>query len=244
MEIHLPRSEIVRLVRGLLGVQTSSALAAAVGEQHVAAVQAAAMKVAQDCRWVNAQRQATVTLNEEQDVVNYPTGCGPGSIMGMAVYHQDRYYALEARVIPVQADTDQELTAGGDTLRGVLGMPRYYEQRAQIKLWPRTDAAYPLRMEFMADMTLAQAETISVVDAQLIVYWAASMISRQQENTDGAAYYAELYGDRLGSLKAWQASGSRFALDSNADLEEGELPFGGIETPNWSRLPTPYPPVS
>ena len=244
METHLPRNEIVRLVRGLLGIQTNSGLAAAVGEQHVAVVQAAALKVAQDCRWVNAQRRTTVTLNTEQNQIAYPTGAGPGSVMGMAVWYEDRYYALEPHILPVQSDTDQELAAGGDTLTGVLGMPRYFEQRDHIYIWPRTDRQYPMRIEFMAAMNLPLETSVSVVDAQLIQYKAAEMISAQMENHDAAAYYEGLYEDRLGSLRAWQSAGSRFALSTDADLNEGELPFGGADIPNWSRLPTAYPPVS
>lgn len=224
-------------MRSLIGVQTDSGLAAAVGSQHVAAVQMAALKVAQDCRWANAQRRTTVTLNAEQEAVNYPEDCGPGNIIGMSVYNQDRYYPMESRSLPTQLDTDQELIAGGDILKSVVGLPRYYEQRNQIFLYPRTDKEYPLRIEFMAKMDLPLDESVSLVDAQLIVYMAASMISKQMENDTGTQYYTALYADRLGSLRAWENAASNFALDSSADFAENESVFPQV--PNWNRLPTP-----
>lgn len=197
----------------------------------------AALKVAQDCRWVNAQRRVTVTLAIEQAQVNYPTDTGAGSIMGMAVYKDGIYHPMRSSVLPVYTDTDQELAEGGDALTAVLDLPRFYEQRDHIYLWPRSDAEYPLRIEYMAPMNLPLDTSVSLTDAQLIVYMCASMISKQMENAEGAAYYAELYADRLGSLKAWQNASTSFALCTEADLNENEDCF--IEVPHWNRQPTP-----
>lgn len=243
METHLPRSEIVRLVRAILGIQTSSALAAMVEEQHVAAVQAAALKVSQDCRWVNAQRRVTVSIGIAQYLVNYPQDCGPGSVLGVAVYDTDRYIPLAQAIIPISLDVDQAVIAGGATLEAILDRPRAFQQLEQITLWPPARQAYPLRIEYMHPMGLPLATSISVVDAQLIQFWAASMISAQMGDTERQRYYATLYADRFGSLRAWQAAGTAFALDSEADLAEDEIPLTSGDWPNWDRRATPYPPA-
>lgn len=237
METLLPRSEIVRLVRSLLGIQTTSGLAAQTQEQHITAVQMAAEDVAKDCRWVNAQRRVTVTVGAEQTVLNYPAGATPGSIINLAVYADQRYYALVPQVIPISVDTDQEAIAGGAVLAAVLGRPQVYEQREQINLWPRTDKAYPVRIEYMQAMNLPLESSISVVDAMLIVYAAASLISKQMENDSGAVYYDSRYQDRLGDLRAWQNSTGDVVMSTDADLSEGEGPLE--HRPNWNTAATP-----
>lgn len=183
-----------------------------------------------------AQERVTVTLNALQEVVNYPAGTTAGSVMGCAIYAENQYIPLKSRIITVQGDTDQEMIAGGAILDGVTGRPRFYEQKAQIRIWPRTDQSYPLRIEYMQRMDLPDDSSVSLVDAQLIVYQAASMIARQQENNEGAAYYAEMYQDRLGALKGWQSAFTTFALSTDADLGEDEANY--VETPNWDRRPT------
>lgn len=238
METHLPRSEIVRLVRSLLGIQTTSGLAVQTLEQHIAAVQLAAQDVAVDCRWVNPQARATVTLGAQQDTLDYPEGGFAGSILSLSVWQTNRYVPLEQRIIPASLDTDQQLAEGGAALTAVCSLPRFFEQRAQIKLFPRSDQAYPVRIEYMQPMGLPLDSSVSKVDAQLIVYRAASLISKQQENDTGAEYYLGLYAKRLGDLRAWQSAGSDFALSSEADLGEGEFSLEQYR-PNWNTAPTP-----
>lgn len=238
METHLPRNEILRLVRSLLGIQTTSGLAVQVYEQHTTAVQMAAAKVAQDCRWVNAQKRVTVTLGAQQNVIDYPEAVGPGSVIDIAIYFTDRYIPLTPRVIPVETDTDQEVAVGGATLVGVTGLPRHYEQKNQILLWPRSNQAYPLRIEYMQPMNLPLDSSVSVVDATLIVYRAAAMISAQMQDVSGAAYYELQYADRLGDLRAWQNSVGEIPLSTQADLGEDEISLDS-RRPNWSTIPTP-----
>lgn len=243
METRLPRSEIVRLVRSLLGIQTTSGLAAQTQDQHVTAVRMAAADVAKDCRWVSAQKRVTVTLGAQQAVLDYPEASGPGAVLAVAVYDIERYIPLEQRIIPIQADTDQELALGGTPLVSVTARPRYFEQRKQIEFWPRTDKAYQVRVEFMQRMDLPLENSESVVDAMLIVYLAASLISKQMENDSGALYYQSRYEDRLGDLRGWQSAGTAFALDEQADLGEDEGNPLERMRPNWNTAPTPPLPL-
>lgn len=234
MEMYLTRDEIVRQVRALLGFQTSNSLAAQVDPQHTVSVQAAALKTLTDCRWVSTQRHVTVELGVQEHTINYPTGTGVGGILGMAVYKDDRYYPLESRIIPAQADTDVEEAIGGETYKAVCGRPRYYECRELIKLWPPTDQAYHLRVEIQLRGDLPDGSTMSIVDGMLIVYKAAEMISIQHGDKEQAAYYKGLYDDRLSMLRGWQSAGTRFPMQSEADLAEDEF-FNQDLIPNWNR---------
>jgi hypothetical protein len=244
VELHLSRDEIVRQVRAHLGEQTNNALSSATNDQTVVAVQASAVKVHQDCRWVNAQGRVTVDLGIEQNTLNYPEGVGPGSVFEIGVFDGDdtaagngQYYRLEQRTIPVSADQDQQQIAGGDVFDMVQGRPRYFEQRGQIMLWPYSDKAYKVRIGYSKQFNLPLASSVSIVDAQLIIWMAASMVATQRENPEMARYFVSMYADRLSQLKGLQSAGTRFAMDSEADFGEGELSLEDM-TPNWDRAPT------
>lgn len=251
MEVHLSRDEILRQVRASLGVQTDATLGSQVGEQHIVAINQAALTVMQACAWVSSQARDTVTLGKEQDTLNYPDGCGPGSVRAMAVYDDQgqRYYPLDPRIIPVHADHDIQQAAGGDTFKSVLGRPRYFEQRGQIKLWPHSDREYKIRLDFVRSAIMPSPNSVSIVDAMLIIYMATALIATQTNDERMATAYAGppgalgrggLYGDRLTALKAWQSQGSTFAMSSEADLGEDEA-FDANLIPNWDRRPTMTP---
>lgn len=240
MELHASRGEILRQVRGILGIQTDNSLSSQVAEQHIIVVNAAATKAAQECDWVNAQGRVTVDLQAEQNTLAYPEGGNAGSIKNMAVYEDDRYYSLAPRIIPVTADQDQQQIAGGDTFTGVQGRPRYYEQRAQLMLWPYSDKAYKVRIDYLRPIAMPTDASVSIIDAQLIVYGAASMLAKIMADPELAAYYAGLYTDRKNALMAWQSQGSTFAMNSEADLGEDEF-WSSDLMPSWDRRPTISP---
>jgi hypothetical protein len=237
MELHCSRDEILRQVRAMLGIQTDNSLASQVAEQHVVAVNAAATKAAQECKWVNAQGRVTVDLQAEQDTIDYPEGQGPGSVQAIAIYESERYYPVDPRIIPIHADADQQQLAGGETFKAVQGRPRYFEQRSQIKLFPFTDKPYKARIDYMRPIQMPTGSTVSIIDAQLIIYGAASMLAKIMSDGEMATYYAGLYTDRLHALMAWQSQGSTFAMQTEADLAEDEALVQDL-VPKWDRRPT------
>lgn len=227
-------------MRAHLGLATGNQLAAAVHEQHIAAVNDAALRVQGECGWANLVARTTVTLGAEQNVLNYPSDSRPGSIRGVAVYTNDRYYALEPRVLPVQTDTDQEVEEGQPDLERVLGRPNFYQQRDQIYLYPRSDQAYPVRIEYLQRVEMNTDDEVSKVDAQLIVLAAASTVASIMGDKDQAAFYEAKYQERMRTLRGWQSAGTRFAVDSEADFAEEEFIRDEL-MPNWNRGPTAPP---
>jgi hypothetical protein len=236
VELHISRDEILRQVRGSLGIQTSSDLGSQVAEQHIIAINQAALKVQQECGWVNAQGRVTVPLQAEQDTLNYPEACGPGAIRAVSVYEieSERSFPLAPRVIPVHADVDQQQAAGGAVFQGVQGRPQFYEQREQVKLWPFSDKPYKIRFDYVRPVQMPTPNSVSIVDGQLIVYMATSLIATQMNDERMAAYYASLYVDRRNALMAWQSQGTSFAMSTDADLGEDEG-FDASSPPNWDR---------
>lgn len=237
MMLFLPRREIVRLVRANLGIQTSNDLGSQVEEQHVAAVNSAALRVQMECGWVNTLKRVTVQSQIHEDRLAYPEDCRPGAIRGMAVYDAGRYYAMEPRVIPVQADTDQQAAEGADALLAVVGRPRYYQQRELIYIWSRTDKSYPIRIEYMARADMPKDETVCIVDGELIAYAATEIVAMQMADDKLASYYRERYTTRMQALRGWQSAGTRFAMDSEADFAEDEFNRDDV-MPNWNRAPS------
>lgn len=229
-------------MRASLGIQTSSDLGSQVGEQHIVAINQAALKVQQECGWVNAQGRIDVDLQAEQDTLDYPENSGPGSVRAMSVYDADgqRSFPLDPRIIPVHADKTQQQLAGGDLFKSVQGRPRYYEQRNQIKLWPFSDKPYKIRIDYLRPVTMPDPNSVSIVDGMLIIYMATSMIATQMNDPRMADYYRALYVDRKNALMAWQSQGSTFAMSSEADLGEDEA-FDTSLMPHWDRRPTMPP---
>lgn len=200
-------------------------------------MQSAARNVAQDCRWVMANRRVAVTLQAQQGAINYPSGCSAGSIVSIAVWQDGSSYVLEPRAIGPEAD----LAVAQATLEGTLDMltdrPRFFQQRTQIHLWPVTDQQYAAEIEYMQPMDLPNDTDLSVTDGQLIAYMAASILAQTMGDEKQAGYLATLYGDRLAALKGWQSAGTRFAMDSEADLAENEFSIERLK-PNWDTRPT------
>lgn len=242
MQLSLTRDEIIRMVRSYLGMQTSAGLSSQVDEQHIAIVNSAALIVQAECRWVSTRKRITVNLGAEQSLVSYPAGCTAGSITGIAVYDSGAYYELEQTLIPLRADVDQEEAEAGAAFDAVQGRPAYYQQAAQIYLSPPSDQAYPLRIEYNQSAELLGGASKSLYDAQLIAYQATSAIAMQRGDEKLAEYYARLYSQRMMKLRAAQSAGTRFALDSQADLGEGEGGLGPV--PNWDVRPVSRPGAS
>ena len=203
-------------------------------------INSAALKVQQECGWVNSLARVTVEIQSEQTTLNYPDDCRPGAIRAVAAFDGYRYYMLEARIIPINADTDQQVIAGQPELKSVCGRPKFYQQRNQLELFPRTDKAYPIRIEYQRRIDMPTDDSVSIVDGQLIIYASAAMLSAQMGDPKQADHYGALYQDRMQALRGWQSTGNRFAMDTAADFGEEEF-FRDDLLPNWNRGPTLAP---
>lgn len=237
METYAPRIEIERQMRAHLGAATNGILASQVAEQHTVFVRSAAKKVAQDCRWVNTIREETVTLQAEENLINYPGSCRPGSILEIAVFDslQDRYFQLEQRVIRAVMAQDQQQSVGGDTFKEVQGRPELFEQRNQILLWPYSDKEYPLRIKYQYPIDLPTQDSISIVDAELIVLWATALAHDVLGDDRLSNNYRGMYSDRLALLRGWQSAGTNVAISTEADMGEDEVVR--IDRPRWDNSP-------
>ncbi len=238
MELYLGRQEIRRQVRAILGRATDDTLAAQTLAQENAFVDMGAVQVQQDRHGGPLERRTTFNLGAEQNEIAYPSSCGAGGILELAVYDADagQYYAVKPRVIPVAADQDQEQIAGGDTFTAVQGRPLYYQQLTLLRLHPYSDKAYKLRARHLLRVTFTDEITASVVDAQAIIYFAAAMSWDALGERGSFDTYMGLYQSRIRQLMAWQTTGDAVAIANDASFDEVDEAMAQL--PNWDTGPT------
>lgn len=248
MELYEARGTIRQQLLVLCNENPLTATSGAILDQRNAQIDAASLKAAQDCRFSAPTGRVTLDLGIQQNVLNYPAGLSPGDIIDVAVYDStlggggiNGYIALEKRSAPPVADQDQEQAAGGTTFSGVCGIPQFWwEEAGQIHLWPYSDIAYKIRIRFAKALTFANDNVVSIIDAQLIIYYAAFLVRKAKHDDDGAQHWLGLYTDRMRAVKAWQATGEKVALVSDASFDESEEAWMSA-LPRWSTAPTIRP---
>lgn len=248
MENYETRGTIRQQVLVLCNENPLTVTSGAILDQRNAQINAASLKVAQDCRMGSAIGRVTTEIGIQQNVLNYPSGCSAGDIIDIAVYDATQlgsgingYSLLEKRAAPPNADQDQEQAAGGTTLSDVCAIPQYWwEEGGQLHFWPLTDIAYALRIRFNKALKFADDNVVSVVDAQLIIYYAAHLVRKAKRDPDGAQHWHDQYTDRLRALKAWQATGQKVAIVSDASFDENEEAWMN-DLPHWSTATTVRP---
>lgn len=236
MDLFLPRSEILRQLRSILGVASSDVIASHVGDQHVTFVQNAAREVALACKWINLRGEVTVDVQEEQQLVDYPESAGPGSCLGLAVWDNGEYYPLREKSIPVAASADQLEAAGEPTFSEILQRPTHFEQGLQVRLWPPTDKPYKLRFRYQRPVEMPTEESLSLVDAQAIILRAAGMAFEVMGDYQLADRNTKRSNDRIAKLRAFHQGNQDLQLNRDADMAEDEHLV--VERPRWDTRPT------
>lgn len=240
MEVYESRGALRRLMRAHLQQATDDVLASQNTTQFNAFLDSAYLKAFQDCRWVEATTQTTLAVGLAQYKVPYPANTAAGSVLTAAIYDIEAksYSKLERQIIPVEYSPDQAELLGGTDFTAIQSTPWRFECRGDfIYLDPPPEKPYKIRLEIERSKKFVDDNDISLVDSQLILYWALTM-ARSRE-PDEKAIWSGMYGDRLGMLRGWQAAGQKFAMDSSASFDENEERAAGIYgLPNYNRSPT------
>lgn len=235
MDVFLPRSEIVRMMRALMGMATSDVIATQVGEQHVTFVQMAAESVALECRWITTRGETTLDIGERQQVLDYPENGGPGCVESIGVWDEENYYPVHATVIPVTGSLDQLEAEGGETFARATGRPQFHEQGLQIRFWPATDKPYKMRVRYRRPVNLPTADSMSIVDAHAIIYRSVAM-ALDLEDPQAAAKMEKRAEDRIRKLRGFHQGNLDIQLNADADMGEDE--HLTVERPRWDTRPT------
>lgn len=238
----MTRAEIRDLVRSHAGLTTNGAQSGQTKLMIDAFIGTAYLKVFAECKWAAASRRFTADLLQGQSILNLPPGCSPGSLRAIAyalASQQDSNYVLVKKMpIPVQADQDQQEAAGGSILQAAEGFPQYWEERnKQLVVWPISNDAYKIRMDYTAQSEFLDDITDSTVDAQLIMFWATRMYMIRIGDGTAANDYAMQYKERRDALVAGANDSQRFIPTDNT-ASFADTFDGGIIVPQWNNLPT------
>lgn len=238
MELPLTRVEIRRLMRAHLGQQTSEALAGQTGDQYNAFIDTAALAVFAECRWLSAQRRATVDLGASQYKIAWPTDAAVGSLIAAAITEGagTAYTDLELRPFPLRTDTDLEEAAGGDTYAAVQGTPRYIDPRGDfLYLYPVNDStARKVRLQYSVRRRFTSDAETSICDGEAIVLRATALAWQAAGDDRQADVYMAQFRERIGALRAAQNTGRRIAIDEDARMGDEPDEFA---LPRWDTTP-------
>lgn len=202
MELYLTRLELRRRLLARMGKSTSSAQSAQYLEPVNEWLRAACYAVYERCPWAKTQTETRVDISIDQRFVNYPTACGPGNLLALAVWDEDesRYVQLRRAVIPITVDDEPLVDAGGDPSEAKRARPTSYEPKAQIELFPRADVAYELKIDHTRHPELETDASVSIVDGEAIILWAMADAYDHEGDERLATVARAKFKDRIDAL--------------------------------------------
>lgn len=239
MESHLNRDEIVRRACARLGWGTNAAQAPLIQEQMAEYARAAAIEVAEWYDWTAREKRVSVGI--DQLVIDYPANAGPDNILSLAYWNGTRYVPLLERYLPVEEGTDPLLDEGEPASVSGRGFPRFYEKKEQIRISPRPDQAYEIKIMHTVEIDLLTGTSVCLVDSEAVII----KVIEQKRGDDGddelAAKAAERFESRMKTLGRRRSSAQ--AVKRNSGYREranARLGDSGFE-PNSGQWPSVMP---
>jgi hypothetical protein len=222
MEEYLSRADIRGMLRARCGYSGSDATSGQIYERHNGFIEDANATVLVRRQWGGLQREYTFTFGVDQRLYNYPPNCRMGNILAIGVWSEGvetdsgYYVPLKKSPIGLILDTDPISGAGGDPALTVQGMPRRYQLKTQIEVYPRAEKAYLGKIDHTVCPRLIQENDVSVVDAYVILWLAIADEKEILGDDMGAATYRKKAEQRLRLLSAHEHHGEVVAIDDTA----------------------------
>lgn len=221
MEIRATRQEIRNRAQRVLGQRTGASQAGMVLDLLNELIREAQNVVIAEWKWQPEIKEFITEIEIDQSFVNYPPNSAGGSVMQVAVYHEDdlMFIPLQSGRIPLALDDDAleplmlEADAEGDQDEvdrlsaedySNNGFPCVYEQRSQLKIWPASDRKRKLKFLYTECTELTQDTQESAVDADLIYLHTVMEGFLRQGDDVLAASYEKKFQARMRKLKRWQ----------------------------------------
>ncbi len=237
MQVFLDRAEIRRQLRASLGQTTDEGLATMNRAKLDVAIMQACLQAHADMRPVRAQVSATFDLGIQQSLVPYPDDAGPGSLTEAAIYDSEAnaYVSLRRKRRREINSDDQALIAGGATMEEVVGFPRWIAEESEgWRVFPTTDIAYKLRVQYAQRQIFTDDGELSTVDAMLILSYARYIETRSYDDEQAQRHLGD-YQARKASLKGFEQTGASISYDTDADFDTD--PDIADEPPHWDVSP-------
>ncbi len=206
MEIYLSRDEIVRRACARMGWGTNQAQAPLIRQQMEEYARAAALEVFEWYEFANVQRETRVLVGIDQRVINYPTDCTAANILSLGLWDETRYLPMQQRILPISEHDDPLVDEGEPASVSGRGRPCYFECKAQIRISPRPDQAYEIKILHTISPDLATGSTVCVVDSEAVIIKVIEM-KRGDDGDDAlAAVAAERFEARMKTLGKRQSN--------------------------------------
>lgn len=145
--------------------------------------------------WRHLTDYLDVTTGVDQNLYDYPTS----GVMGTSGCSRDkRVLRVETNISSQFAPLKEGITTGMWSTMDTPGYPQRYERFAQILVYPRADAAYTLRVWFIADLgRFTQDNDAATLDDEMILLHAVTNAKAHYRQPD-----AKLYEGQLNTLLA------------------------------------------
>jgi len=231
---HKSLREIRRTVALRLGFDPEGDSNDMISKQLDEFIRAASLEANEKCAWAYSQTTYDITTGEQQGEIQYPPGCGPGSILQVSIWLDDdrrasyptlrglkppnTYLPLMRVRMANDLDADPLLELGGDDADKVLGIPLYWDVRKAIRIRPYTDQAYQMRVLFTETPELRCDTDRTVMDAELIMLLTLSQYQEYAGDYASGQTYRARAEQRIVRLRAQQSTGQRMNLMRGVDL--------------------------
>ena len=242
MEIYLPRSEIIRRAMARLGFTTNAAQAPLIAAEFQELARSAALEVYERFDWVNTQEETRVTVGIDQLVIDYPPNTTAANILAIGYWNGTAYVPLLERILPI-SEGDEPLVAIGEpgSISG-RGYPRYFQKKNQIRISPRADQEYEVKIVHTLSPDLATDATVSIIDAELIIL---KMIQNKRADMgdDGlSALAGGRFEERLANISRRQSSANAVKRSSSYRARaNARLVYSSDMQPNSGQWPSVVP---
>ena len=145
------------------------------------------------CNWRHLIASTTRTAGIQQLWYDYPQDANPSRLLGIAVQDGGEWLPLAEGI------------SWGNRSDDTPGIPRRFDAKAQIELWPASEAQRPLRFDYvMAYKRMVEDNDRPMCDSQMVFLQALVNAKLHYRQPDG-----QVYADQMRALLDLEMSGQR-----------------------------------
>lgn len=213
-------------LRRLIGSQSSDALSGQATDRHNEYIRLAHDEVLIARQWQTTQTEYRFEFGIDQLVYNYPTNCGAGNILAIAVWSNGidgssgQWIPLRKRPIGLILDTDPIRDYGGDAAAAQRAIPSRYHLKGQIEVWPAPDVPYYGKIDHTVNPELNADSDVTVVDSVATLHLALAKAFADKKNYKLAELNEAKGQARIAYINAWQQAGEIVPLDEEATYDD------------------------
>lgn len=218
--------ELRTTLRRLLGSQSSDALSGQSTDRHNEYIRLAHDEVMTMRQWKTSEREFDFTFGVAQRLFNYPSNCGAGNVLSVAVWSNGidnssgEWLPLRKRRIGVELNSDPIEDFGGSAAEATRSMPSRYQTKAQLEVWPPADVQYLGRIIHTVSPQLIYDIDKTVVDSTAVLHLALSYGFADKKNYKLSEIHEVKGQKRAAFINGWQQAGEITHIDDDAALDD------------------------